>query len=278
MAAAGLMLAGCQNAQQGKSLDSISGASKADSLIYYFGEMRGAEYKNAAVQDSTLGTPASKQAYIRGVQAGLNAVKADQEAYNRGLYLGMQMAMNIDQFKKDYDVELSKKVFIDGLAQAIASDSVADASEMQREFYRLMNEFQKEKETRDNEAASAALTADASKKGYSKVTDVLYAKLGASDAPKLKDGDKVDIDLKIKTADGKDINAPLPSKLTVGQRIQGPLNDALLALSSGQKGEFLTTAQALFGQRCQQLDLKPADVLTIELTPTLAKEEEKAEK
>lgn len=84
------------------------------------------------------------------------------------------------------------------------------------------------------------------------------------------------VDISIKTLAGKEINAPLPTELTIGQRLQGPLNEALLSLSSGQKGEFLTSAQALFGPRASQLDLEPADVLVISIAPTL-QAEQKAE-
>lgn len=266
----------CDSTPQGKSLESISNATKADSLIYYFGEMRGAEYVSQSASDSSMNTPASKQAFLKGVKAGLDAVKAEQDAYNRGLFLGMQMAMNIDQFKKDYGVDLSKAVFMDGIAESLSTDSVGDTSEMQREFYRIMSEFQQDKEKKDNEASTKALSEAATKQGFSKINDNLYSKISGEAGEKLKDGDKVKVDISIKTLAGKEINAPLPTELTIGQRLQGPLNEALLSLSSGQKGEFLTSAQALFGPRASQLDLEPADVLVISIAPTL-QAEQKAE-
>lgn len=270
LAAAGLMFVACDSNNNAGSSNGLSDkATKADSLMYYFGEMRGAEFKNMAENDSTFATSEAKQAYIRGVQAGLSAVKDDQEAYNRGLFLGMQMAMNISQFKEQYDVQLPQKVFMEGLRDAMASDSVADSREMQCEFYRIMGDFQKEKEEKDKAAATESLQKAAAKQNLSKITDDLYGPAPKPGESLLKDGDKVKINLKITTEDAKPVNAPLPQEVTVGQRMQGPLNDALTSLASGQNGKFITTAQALFGQRCSQLNLKPADVITLDVTPTL---------
>lgn len=277
MAAAGLMLASCQN-NSATGAGSASEAAKADSLMYYFGQFRGIEYKRTAETDTTLSSEDARHEYLRGVQAGLNAVKAGNEAYNQGVSLGMQMAMNMAQFSDDYGVKLSNRGFLKGLREALESDSVADQNEMQKEFYRILGEFNTAKENRDKEAATAALVKEAGDKKLSKITDNLYGSVGNAQGEKLKAGDKVDLKIKITTADGKEVNAPLPGQIQVREKSDdNPLNDALLSLSSGQTGTFMTTAQALFGQRSSQLNLKPEDVLNIEMTPTVAAQTEKAE-
>lgn len=277
IAAAGLVLAACQT-PEGKTLGQISDASKADSLIYYFGQMRGAEYQREAANDTTLASKQARQEYINGVKAGLNAVKAGKDAYNNGVFLGMQMAMNMAQFKKDYDVTLSNRVFLESLAEAIESDSIGNPQELQKEFYRIMGEFNKQKEERDREASTQALEKEASAKKMAKISDNLYGNVPAAKDMKIKDGDKVKVDIKITDSKGNPVNAPLPSTIVVGQRMKdSPINDALLSLSSGQKGTFLTSAYALFGPRCSQMGVEPNDVLTIDLTPTIEEEAKEAQ-
>ncbi len=277
IAAAGLVLAACQS-PEGKTLGQISDASKADSLIYYFGQMRGAEYQREATNDTTLASKQARQEYINGVKAGLNAVKAGKDAYNNGVFLGMQMAMNMAQFKKDYDVTLSNRVFLESLAEAIESDSIGNPQELQKEFYRIMGEFNKQKEERNREAATEALEKEASAKKMAKISDNLYGNIPAAKDMKIKDGDKVKVDIKITNSKGNPVNAPLPATLVVGQRMKdSPINDAILSLSSGQKGTFLTSAYALFGARSSQMGVEPNDVLTIDLTPTIEEEAKEAQ-
>ncbi len=87
MAAAGLMLASCQGGASSDgqaSSGDLKNATPADSLIYYFGQMRGAEYRRQAERDTTLADAQAKKAYLQGVQAGMNAVKSADEAYDNG--------------------------------------------------------------------------------------------------------------------------------------------------------------------------------------------------
>ncbi len=271
IAAAGLLLAACQNSGDKAASGLADETAKADSLMYYFGQLRGSEYEQQAMQDTTLDSKTARQEYLKGVQAGLNAVKAGKDAYNNGVFLGMQMAMNMSQFAEDYGVKLSNKAFVRGMREAVMADSVtANPNDLQQNFYRLMGEFNSAREKRDSIASADALVEEASAKKYTKVTDGLYSLSAPADGVKIKDGDKVKLALKITTPDGNQVNAPLPDQITVGKRMAGnPVNDALLTLASGQTGKFMTTAHNLFGQRSAQMGLKPSDVLLFEVTPTV---------
>lgn len=282
IAAAALLLASCQGnsgSGSGKSLADIPNATAADSLMYYFGQMRAAEYQREAQRDTILTTEQAKKAYIQGVQAGINAAKAGDEAYNRGMFLGMQMAMNMQQFKDEYEVQLNKRVFVESLANAINADSIQDAREMQREFYRIMNTFNEQKEKRDKEAASESLSQEATKLKMPKISDDLYGEvLAKNDSAQIKTGDNVTMTLEFNKADGQAIETPFPSKGKVGSRsLQGPVNDALKAMKSGESGKFASSAYALFGQRCQQMGLKPADAVIFTLKASIAPADEAKE-
>lgn len=272
LAACGLLFAACQTQPEAKTLSDFADSSKADSLVYYFAQMRGAEYSREAVRDTTLASDQAKKAYLMGVQAGLNAAKADNEAYNRGLFLGMQMAMNFNQFKKDYDVTLNKKVFVEGLAEALENDSAIDTQKMQGEFYRLMGEFNSQKEERDKAAASESLSKAASKLNMKKISDTLLGEVTEkTEGEQIKDGDTVDVKIELAKADGEVIPAPLPSQLKVGARnIPPELSDAIKYLKSGETGKFATSAQSLFGQRASQMGVEPADVVVMTIKATVA--------
>lgn len=278
IAAAGLILGACSSnsGSDGARKADASMVAKGDSLVYYFGQMRGAEYLREAASDTALDNEAAHQAYLRGVKAGLSAVKAEQEAYNKGLFLGMQMAMNFNQFEKDYGMRLNTQKFIQGITETLNADSVVNTSKVQSSFYRIMNEFNQEKEARDKAVADAALEEAAKKEHFTKITDDLYGKVAESLGQKIKDGDRINIDFTVTNLDGKPVEAPFPKSLVVGQRLNNtPLAEAFKSLVSGEKGTFLTTAQALFGARSSQLGVEPTEVLRIVVTPTIDNTQEK---
>lgn len=272
MAVATLLLASCSGKESSQDSETTlpqATQAKADSLIYNFGLLRGSEFLKEADRDTLLSTEAARQEYLRGVKAGLEAVKNGKDAYNRGVTQGVQMAGNINQFYEDYDVRLSDKMFLKGLSDAIMADSTVNGREAQATFYRLINEFNKEKETRDKEAALSALKAAGEALDMKQISDQLWGTLPDKNARLIKDGDKVKINLKLSSLSGKEINSPFPKEFVVGQRLStNPVTEAITSLASGQEGTFITSAQALFGARAQQLGMKPADVVKIVVTPT----------
>lgn len=271
IAAAGLVMASCST-PSGAPESGDSGLSKADSLIYFFGQMRGSEYNQTAEKDSTLADPEARKQFVRGVKAGIDAVKAEKEAYNRGLFLGMQMAMTMQQFKEDYGYNLSSRVFLQSLSETVNADTVLNPNEIQSNFYRVMGELNEEKEQKENEEASAALAKAATAEKMVELSENLWG-TKSDKGDKIKTGDKVNINLAISTLDGKSVDSPFPRELTLGERMNNsPVVAAILTLSSGEEGNFLTTARALFGARCAQFGLKPADVLKLKLTATVAAE------
>ena len=274
MAAGALMLASCST-NEGKSIDQLENATAGDSLVYYFGEINGAQYLTTAKNDSTLATEASKQAYIKGVKDGLNSFRPEQESYNRGVMLGLQMARNISSFKEDYNVQLNKQVFIQGLVAALNSDSVQNINDVQKEFNRIMTDFNNNKEKIDQDAANVNLEKEAAKLKLAKINDSLYGgAISRNVGAPIKNGDAVTAKISFTTAAGKELQIPLPTSVKVGARnLPTPLNDALLVLQDGQTGKFATSAFALFGRRSEQFDLQPKDVVIMTITANLDAEQ-----
>lgn len=270
LAASGLLLAACSG-NQGKSLDQIKDATPGDSLVYFFGEMNGSQYLTLSQSDSTFATKAAKGSYVNGVKAGLNAFNPNDEAFNRGMHLGLQMARNIANFKTDYDVQLDKQIFIQAITETLYSDSVKNMSDVQREFNRIMNDFSARKETLDKEAAEKALTKEAAKMKLNKVAEGLYGgPTDKKDGAQIKEGDDVTVKITVKTAAGKTLDVPFPSSMKVGARnLPSQLSDAVKTLKSGETGKFVTTANDLFGRRAEQFKLLPKDVLVLDVTATI---------
>ena len=254
-------------------------SGRADTLVYYFGQIKGAEFLKEAARDSLLDSDAGRQEYLRGVKAGLEAVKSGKDAYNKGLMQGVQMAGSMGQFYEDYGIPLSDKIFIKGMSEVVTSDSTTDLKEAQSRFYKILNEFNREKEMRDKEASVSALKAAGEALGMKQISEELWGTPPSTDANLIKDGDKIKADVAVTTLTGKSVGSPFPRELVVGQRLSNnPVSEAFTCLASGETGTFLTSARALFGARAHQLGLKPADVVKLTVTPTLMPKENEKKK
>lgn len=267
----------CQNGG-GNGLSSDS--TKADSLMYYLGQMRAVDYDREAKRDTTLDSPEAKRAFLQGFQAGMSGMRADDEAYNRGFMQGMQMAVNMKEFTENYDVQLNGQVFMNSLKSGLSADSLPDSRELQKDFRNVMNAITTEKENKDKEAARLTLNEEAAKLDLPKINDDLYGKVTeTTDGEQLKMDDDVTMEVKVAKIDGSSFNSSLPSKGKIGARnFPNPLTDALVSLKNGETGKFATTAMALYGSRCKQLGLEPTDFLTFTLKADLVKEEPKDKK
>lgn len=265
----------CQESGSGDSLQ--AGATRSDSLMYYLGKMRAADYAREAKRDTTMDSPEAKRAYVQGMQAGMTGVRADDEAYNKGFMQGIQMAMNMKDFTDNYGLKLNPQVFIQSLNAGLAADSLPPSREIQQDFRKVMNQISDEKEEKDKMASRETLSQQAAGLGLPKINDDLYGKVtSTADGQQLKKGDDVTFQVKVTKMDGSPVNGPSPSKGKVGARnLPEPLNQALETLKSGEEGEYVTSAHAYYGQRCKQVNLTPTDLVKFTLKAEMVKEEEK---
>lgn len=278
VAAIACLMASCQNGG-GSSLG--ENASQTDSLMYYLGQMNGADYLREANRDTTLMEASEKQAYLSGVRAGLAALKEGNEAYNRGVMLGMNMASQMMGFSEHMGVEINKNTYISSLSATVMADTLPNMNEVQTNFRQVMQNIEQGKQERDKAASQESLKKVAENSGLPKISDDLYGKAtDAGEGAKLAENDEVTVVAKITTESGEAVGYPVTPQGQIGNKRSFPaevISEAMKTLKSGQTGEFLTTAHALMGSRAQQLGLEPTDVLKMTLTPTLvpATEEEK---
>ena len=274
--AAGMALTLFASCQQSGDNVLSQATSPADSLMYYFGQMRAMEYIRQSDADTTFKESAVKQAYIQGVQAGISGVRDDDDAYNQGFYLGMQMAMSFQKFQEQYGMVPDKRIFVLSLQEAINSDSLPNNTEIQGNFYRIMGQLNAEKEEKEKAAAVETVSKMGQSLGMKEISEELYGKVTTpTDGEALKDGDEVTIVTTVTDEAGKELQAPMSPKGKVGARtLPKVISEALKTMKNGETGEFVTSAHALFGQRAQQMDLKPESVLTLTIKADLVKEEE----
>lgn len=263
------VLTSCGGKTEGEkplTMDDYKDATAADSLLFYFGQLRAADYWQYTRQDSVMQTRESRDEYLRGVKAGLDAVR-NSDAYNQGLYVGVQVAMNLQDFKKDFGVNPNRAILLDALTDGLRNDSVVDAAKANSEFRNVMETLNVQKEEADRKKASEALAREAAAKKWEKVDDHLYATAGKGGAGALLQiGQQVNVEVKLSVPGGRLLDARGPLNITVGENYPGPVTDALLAMKVGESRTFYATAVDVFGRYCDRYGLEPDSIVEIALT------------
>lgn len=268
---AGLLMAGIMTACGGDGSSAstgdgaLAGASQGDSLMYYFGQTRAAEFWEQAARDTTLADEAARKDFMRGVRAGLDAIKGS-DAYNMGVFQGVQLALNLKDFQKDFPgVRLNNDIMLRAMADGLKSDSTFDPAEAQKALYAIIGRLEEQKAALDRAASVEALPAQAKTLGMTKISDQLYSKiLTEGNGTKFNPGDTVTTAMTLTTVDGRTLRVPLPSEVVIGRRyVSALVSEALSTMTQNGAGRFLTSAYAMFGQRCERLDLKPSEPLIL---------------
>lgn len=269
--AAGLLLFTSCGPEKGESIDKMSGLSQTDSLMYYFGQQRAAEYWRGSARDTVMKTQEARDAYLEGIKSGMDLVKnlskdnAADDSYNMGVYMGVQLAMNLNEFAKQYGDQPNKQVLLKSIAYGLSSDTTVNEMEAQEKFYSIMTELNVKKEAADKQAAAASLETEVKNLGMEKVADNLYGKVTKNSAgAQITTDDKVTVDIAVKKVNGEPLEIPFPEQIDLNsQNVIGVFKDAILKLHVGETGEFATSAYEIFGQQAHQLGLEPNDVLLI---------------
>ena len=278
IAAIALLAASCETG--GGNLSETS--SQTDSLMYYLGQMHAADYLREANRDTVMKETSEKQAYLNGVRAGLSALKEGNDNYNKGVMMGMQMASQMMNFSEQMGIDINKNSYVGSLQSALMADTMPNTPQIQADFRAVMANIEADKEARDKAASQESLKKVAEGASLPKISDDLYGKVteANNDTVSLVDGTEVNLVAKITKQDGETVNIPMSPKGKIGNKRSFPdvISEAIRTLKNGETGEFMTTAHALLGNRAAQMNLEPADVLTLTLTPTVVPQEEEAAK
>lgn len=261
-----MLLASCGAPSEGKALSDYSNPDSGDSLLYYFGQMRAEEYWRDARNDSLLQTEAARRSYLEGLEDGLKALKDDKN-YNIGFLAGVEMASNCIKFEKDYNMKLHTDVLFESIAYGLRNDSVDNRGGSTDEFYKVLGRLNIQREEAEKSISIKEARIAGLKEGMAQTDKALYGKvLVPGNGPMLVKGDRVKVNIRL-VHNGTDLGLPLPDEMVVGDRyIAGTINKILLTMHEGEKARFVTTAYELFHRRSEQLNLKPEDIIEIEIT------------
>ena len=244
------MLIGCGN--KPKDISEIKDATPADSMMYYFGEMQANAFWQDAQTDTLLRSEEAREAFLKGCEEAIRLDK-DNEAYNKGLQLGVRLALRLREFEERYGVEFPKEVLIASLQNGLKSDSGINISDAQKNFYKYKGQFEQKASKKEIEDAKVLLAKEGAARDFQMLNDTLYAKdiVPGEKGPNLKEGDRVSIEVTVSTLEGKEVVArQFPDSITIGEgRAPEVVRNALYTMTSGQTRQFMTTPRTLFGRR-----------------------------
>ena len=254
----------CRQNERGFSISDLTNPTASDSLMFYLGQLRAVKYWKDAETDSTLQDHEAKKEFMEGMKDALKAL-GRSDAYLMGLLEGAQQAENISTYATNYGSKFNPDIMIRSMYSALEADSVADLSAIRRHFYAIRNVMEQDRDERDMEHATEALTKTAGELGMTRLTDDLWKKVNvAGSGAKIERGDRADVAMQLMTVDGHRIPIHMPSQIVVGPRmISTVFTDAMLSMNYGDNCEFATTALAVFGSHAAQLSLSPETILIL---------------
>lgn len=263
----GLVISSCQT-DTGRSLEDFEDLTATDSLLYYYGELRAAEYNRDAIADTTLLREKQIQTYFDGVQAGFNMIRGGDELYDRGVHAGIKMAINSVNFEREYMTSLNRAMLLEGLRYGLFNPDSISELEIQEEFYKILNKLNKIRENKIRDEAIEALAAAAKSMDMKKISDSLYCKvITPGEGPLLTKGQTVGVDVDFTHPDGKSLGLPDPESVIIGSpSMPAIITKAYCSMNMGESATFATYANEIFGRRSNLMDLDPYDVVLINIT------------
>lgn len=249
-----LMATGCD--RNPKSLSQLGEVSTTDSLMYLKGQINAGEYWHEAVNDTLLRSDQAREDFMKGVEAGMKAVRSS-DPYNSGVFLGVQIAMDLRDFKERYGMTPDADMVMTGMEYGLQSDTSVNQAQTQADFYRILDRLQRTKLEKDSERAIKALASAANERKMTRINESLYGiDITPADGAKVKIGDRVGLKISASTLSGRMIGRSFPEVATLGEgKLRDDLRMAVLSCADGQTRQFLTTPMALLGHRYENYGL-----------------------
>lgn len=260
-----MILMSCGN-DQGKQLSDYPEATTGDSLLYYYMQMRAYEYWNDAETDTMLRQAEQRRIFLEGVEKGINIV-GNNPVYNKGLRLGVRLAIRLREFEDKYGVDLNDEIMINSLRNGLRDGNQDISLESQKDFYRLLDKMKADIKLKEDSLGKAELIKIAKQQGMSKLSDNLwYKSIRKGDGPMVTDGDIIEVSADYLRANGENLGLPSPITVAVGQDgVPMVMDRAYHQLNHGAVARFATTARMLFGSRTAMMGLADSDVVIIEM-------------
>lgn len=255
-------LASC-NGIGNKTLSDTENATPGDSISYYFGQSVSGDFWLDTESDTTLRDEVAREQYIKGVQAGMAALN-DADAYNRGVFVGVQIAQEIRDLKKTYpDQEFNEGLFLSALKEGLKNDTAVDTPQAKADLYRVLGNLASKKAQTDRATSTDALAKEAKKLGMAKVSEGLYSKvITKGEGPKLEKTSMIRADITASTVSGQMIGMQFPKEFEVGRNYSSPIiMQALLSMQPGETAQFLASPIDVAPRRYREGEFKPTDII-----------------
>ncbi|MDE6273043.1 MAG: FKBP-type peptidyl-prolyl cis-trans isomerase N-terminal domain-containing protein [Muribaculaceae bacterium] len=263
-------LASCSGNSEGdnkvRQMADYKGMSAGDSVAYYVGQMASFEYWQAARQDTLMQSREARDAYLKGLRAGYDALR-DDDAYNQGYYMGMQLAMQMKEFSGDFNTSVNKSILVNSFEDGLKNDSILDRGEVQRGFTEVTSALQARKEAEDRKLAEEELKKAGTASKWQAVNPSLYAETGkGGEGALVKEGESVGFSMIISDTKGKPIDRRENPDMVVGKMYAGPVTQAILTMKIGETRTFHTYANALLGRFAQRYGMKGTEIVSFTIT------------
>lgn len=244
-----------------KDISDLENATPADSMMYYFGEMQAAIYWQDAETDTLLRSEEARKMFMKGFRDAL-AMDHQDSAYNKGLALGLRLALRLQEFEDRYNTKFSDEILAASLENYLKSDSSYNLSDARKGYYAIKDRLELNAANEELGTAVKNLAKDAPAMGFEMLSDTLYYKdiTPGMNVPKFTEGDRVAVEVTASTIDGKEIvTRQFPDSLTLGEgRVPNVVLLGIYTMSEGQTRQFMTTPRTLLGKRYKLYNL-PAD-------------------
>ena len=253
-----VLLASCGGS--GKGLSEKSSAT--DSLSYTFGEMAAMQRAVAFEQDSTLRDKDAQKTYNQGFMDGFKLLK-DNEAYNQGLLLGLQAALQMQDVQKNTGIALNRDLVLGGF-NATPSDSLDPSAyqRVQERASRMMSTILSQQVQGEVEKAAKAGK-------YQQKQGVYYIQNKAGQGANLTNGQVATVRINVMDKNHKELipgvkDQEMPYQIGSGQI---PVLDKVLPMmSEGAIYEVLAGPQQAFGPQVPpMIDQKEPVLFSIEV-------------
>lgn len=235
-----------------RDISDLKDATPADSMMFYFGEMNASNYWQDAHSDTLLQTEQAREEFMEGFRKALE-LDRDQSAYNKGLQLGLRLALRLREFNERYGEDFSEAVLASSMAAFLKDESAINILEAQRGYYNIKDQFELNAAQKELGDSKLTLAHKGKENNYNMVNDTLYAQdvTPPTSGPTFKEGDRIAVEVSACTLDGKEIVArQFPDSITLGEgRIPPIVRQAIYTMTDGQTRRFMTTPRTLFGKR-----------------------------
>lgn len=264
-----LALAGCGK-DRNAPIDYVGDPTPSDSLIYYYGQLKGAAYKNQAAYDTVMMQKEERKRFLEGLHHGLDAVVEDNDTYNRGLQEGIRLALQLYSDNRRLGVNLDRDLLYASISYALEHEKTIDTGEAAAIYHEVMTRLEKESEMKAARDRQVSLQSEAAALKMKKVADELYvADSNPGSGGEVKRGDIVFVSVNYQLKNGRNLQMPSSEILKVGgPTMSEVMTKALTRMRKGGASQYASTAGALFGSRAEQIRLKQEDVVLFSVTVT----------